>query len=151
MLGRYFALLAKAERFFKRHVEDTDFPRGGDFAGGTGLWIDEIRALLRARGRARIVKLNKATGKISQTVPGKVEHDRLIPANQPNASADPTALPVINFAFENAVVNPPGHNFAIFDGPQQVASAEELRSKKQTKRRHPEEPNAAVGDCFSIP
>ena len=83
---------------------------GRDIAGATALQLRQISALGLRYCCPRIVELNQAASQIVQAVAGQVDCERLVPASKPDRSAHVTALSIIDLAFEDALMNAPGHS-----------------------------------------
>ena len=78
MLGRRSAFPADLDRFFQRHIENTNPMRGSDLSRDTLLGRSEIFVSVGFRGRVWIGKVDQAPGKVSTAISRQFERDRLI-------------------------------------------------------------------------
>src|SRR5437016_11321786 len=83
---------------------------GRDIAGATALQLRQITALGLRHCCPRIVELNQAAGQILQAIAGQVERKRLVSASEPDRPAHVTALPIIDLALVDALMNAAGHS-----------------------------------------
>src|ERR1700736_5084787 len=109
MLRRIFSIAQHVQRSLEWNVEHASLARGRDFAGRSNLLRSEIRVFTLSQAWLGVFELQAAPGKVTATIAGKIQRQRIIPIDQPNLATNATWLAVIQLTLNYSFCNPPGH------------------------------------------